>query len=325
MKRSISVRVGHCIICHRDNVELSDEHVIPEAIGGYYHIYSVCKECNPKLGDSVDIHLLKHWVTNVARHAKGLAGKTGKIPNPLTGNGTMEDGSKVRIEEGKDGKIVTHILPEAPVISDDGKSFSFFVDEKDEKLIPKIAQKVRKKLGYEDSQLISKKEIHQIDKPTVQMQMQIDMKNYKIGLLKIAYEFAVDKIPGYYDDSKARLYSNILYDACLDRLDEVTFIGDGLFCSDIKPLEEYIDYNNTDRHILMLLNMQGKLYCMVKLFDKGFCQLICMSDKAYGDDGLMMLAVNDFIKHECKFYNIGELAKEICIQGKTEINGLKKI
>ena len=30
---------GYCIICHQDNQELSDEHVIPEAIGGYYHIY----------------------------------------------------------------------------------------------------------------------------------------------------------------------------------------------------------------------------------------------------------------------------------------------
>ena len=28
---------GYCIICHQDNQELSDEHVIPEAIGGYYH------------------------------------------------------------------------------------------------------------------------------------------------------------------------------------------------------------------------------------------------------------------------------------------------
>lgn len=33
----------HCIICHSDNVEASDEHVIPEALGGVYHIYNVCK------------------------------------------------------------------------------------------------------------------------------------------------------------------------------------------------------------------------------------------------------------------------------------------
>ena len=49
---------GYCIICHQDNQELSDEHVIPEAIGGYYHIYNVCKDCNSKLGDHVDKLLL---------------------------------------------------------------------------------------------------------------------------------------------------------------------------------------------------------------------------------------------------------------------------
>lgn len=29
---------GFCIICRKDEQEISDEHVIPEAIGGYYHI-----------------------------------------------------------------------------------------------------------------------------------------------------------------------------------------------------------------------------------------------------------------------------------------------
>lgn len=325
MKRSLSVKTGHCIICHRDGMELSDEHVIPDAIGGYYHIYNVCKECNSKLGESVDIHLLKHWVTNAARHAKGLAGKTGKIPNPLTGEGTMEDGSKVRVEESRDGKIVPHILPNAPVVSEDAKSFSFCVDEKDRNLIPKIAQKMKKKLDCDDSLLIPSEVMHQIDNPCIQMQVQIDLKNYKIGLLKIAYEFAVDKVSEYYNDSKARLYAEILHDGSIERLDEVGFVGDGLLNNDIKPLEEYIDYNNTDRHILMLLNIQGKLYCLVKLFDKAFCQMICMSDKTYGEEGLVMLAINDFVKHECKFYEINGLAKEICFNGMTKINELKKI
>lgn len=39
-------RIGHCIICHADGVELTDEHVIPDAIGGYIHCHKVCKDCN---------------------------------------------------------------------------------------------------------------------------------------------------------------------------------------------------------------------------------------------------------------------------------------
>ena len=71
---------GYCIICHQDNQELSDEHVIPEAIGGYYHIYNVCKDCNSKLGDHVDKLLLNHWFIKAARDEKGFKGYKGYIP-----------------------------------------------------------------------------------------------------------------------------------------------------------------------------------------------------------------------------------------------------
>lgn len=28
-------KIGHCIICHQDNVPMSDEYVIPKSIGGH--------------------------------------------------------------------------------------------------------------------------------------------------------------------------------------------------------------------------------------------------------------------------------------------------
>lgn len=124
------MKTGHCIICHRDGVDLSDEHVIPDAIGGYYHIYNVCKKCNSNLGDHVDIHLLKQWMIIGARNNKRLVGKTNKLPNPLVGDGIIEDnGTKVRMEEEKTGTIVPHILPKSPDISQDGKSFTIIVDK----------------------------------------------------------------------------------------------------------------------------------------------------------------------------------------------------
>ena len=44
MRKTDMCKKGYCIICHRDNQELSDEHVIPEAIGGCYHIYNANQE-----------------------------------------------------------------------------------------------------------------------------------------------------------------------------------------------------------------------------------------------------------------------------------------
>lgn len=318
---------GHCIICHRDNVELSDEHVIPEAIGGYYHIYNVCKDCNSKLGDHVDNHLLNHWLIKASRHEHKLKGYSNTVPNPLIGDGELPTGEKVRVEEDEDGKLYIHLLPSSPIASSDGHQFSIAVDAKDEKLIPKIQKKVYEKNNIDPKkcQIVTKKEIHQIERPEVHMQFAIDLNSYKFGLLKIAYEFAVDKVSGYYDDPIAKLYSEILYHGDVSRLSEAFLEGDAIVNANIRVFESMIDYSNRSRHILLLINLNGKLYCLVKLFDK-FSQMIRLSDKAYGDEGFVMMAINDFSNHKCTFMNAEELIKatmqdeittfELCEEGK---------
>lgn len=301
---------GYCIICHRDNQELSDEHVIPEAIGGYYHIYNVCKNCNSKLGDHVDKLLLNHWLIKAARHEKSLKGYKGHIPNPLIGEGSLSTGEKVRVEQDDDGKISVRFIPTSPEVSDDGKSFKIQVDAKDEKTIPKIRNKILKRHNIDETkvQIVSDCQVVKIDRPEVRMQFAIDIKSYKIGLLKIAYEFAADKIKGYTDDPIAKIYASILRDGNPDRLDEAFFEGDGMTNANLNILESIIDNSNTDRHILLLANLHEKLYCIVKLFDK-FCQMIRMSDSSYGEDGLVLLAINDFASHKCDFYSPIDLIK----------------
>lgn len=314
------MNTGHCIICHRDAVELSDEHVIPEAIGGYYHIYSVCKECNSHLGDNVDIHLLNHWFIKAARHTKRLAGKTNKVPNPLVGGGVMEDGTKVRLEEDKSGKIVAHILAQSPVFTSDGKTgnISFSIDAKDEKQIDQIVQKVMTRNGIDPTnvKVVKQQKVCQIEHPTITAQASIDLALFKIGLLKIAYEFAVDKVPGYYNDPMARLFSEILQNALTERLGEVNFSGDGFADANRKILATFIDPANTDRHILLLTNLNNKLYCLVKLFDNTISQVIQMSDKAYGEENNFLLAINDFVRHDCRFFNAADLVRA-CIKNET--------
>ena len=132
---------GYCIICRNDNQDLSDEHVIPEAIGGYYHIYCVCKDCNSKLGKNVDKLLMDHWFIKAARYEKGLKGYSGKIPNPLIGEGILSTGEKVRLEQDDKGKMSIRLIPSTIVVSDSEKSFNIRVDIKDEKTILKFKLK----------------------------------------------------------------------------------------------------------------------------------------------------------------------------------------
>lgn len=67
-----------CIICRQPTTSFSDEHVIPDAIGGYYHIYSVCKECNSDMGSLVDSKLTNHKFMEFQRRLYGLKGKPAK-------------------------------------------------------------------------------------------------------------------------------------------------------------------------------------------------------------------------------------------------------
>lgn len=299
---------GYCIICREDNKELSDEHVIPESIGGYYHIYNVCKTCNSKLGDHVDKHLLDHWFIKASRYEKKLKGYTGKIPNPIIGKGELSTGEKVSVEQDDNGIISVKFIPKPPEASDDGKSYKIQVDIEDKNKIPGIVTKILKRRKIDESkvQIVSNTEIVKIDQPEIKMQFLIDTKSYKIGLLKIAYEFAVDNLKEYIEDPISKLYANILHEGNTARIDEAFFEGDAISNANLKILDSFVDSSNTNRHILLLLNVNKKLYCVVKLFDK-FCQMIKMSDNFYEIEGSGILAINDFEKKRCDIYKLTEL------------------
>ena len=75
-----------CIFCKEEKSadQFSDEHVFPETIGGSFHIYTVCKDCNSTLGREVDPKLSEHIFVIPIRYCLGLLGKKGRI-RPLKG------------------------------------------------------------------------------------------------------------------------------------------------------------------------------------------------------------------------------------------------
>ena len=302
---------GHYIICHQDNVELSDEHVIPDSMGGYIHCYDVCKNCNSNMGDHVDNHLLNHFFIQGARHNHQLRGKKNGIPNPLKGDATLKSGEKVRVEE-VDGVIIPHLLPQAPVVSDDNRTVEFVVDKKDENLIPGMQQKMIKKLGLKDGgyKIETKRVVQQIEHPVVEIKSEIDLKKYKIGILKIAYESCVMLCSQYENDILGQKYAEIIHDASIDRLDEVPFYGDGWNDLFEPVLSQLLDYSNKKRHYIVFFGFEGCLYCMVKLFDM-FSQVLKMSDSAYLDELGMVLYINDFEKHQYEVLTMEELADKV--------------
>ncbi|PHS60708.1 HNH endonuclease [Alloalcanivorax xenomutans] len=130
---------NYCIICREETNSFSDEHVIPDALGGYYHIYTVCKDCNSDLGLRVDSKLVNHQFSHFQRYLLGLRGKSGKLPNPFSGihQFAEDEGKKVQLRLGEDGKptpyTITNVSYEESEAGDGGTKVSICIDASDEK------------------------------------------------------------------------------------------------------------------------------------------------------------------------------------------------
>lgn len=285
-------------------MEFSDEHVIPDSIKGYYHIYTVCKTCNSKLGQYVDEPLTNHKFMEFQRNIMRIPGKKGKIPNPFAGVHYFKDEEdiKVRLEENKMGQITPYIFPHIP--SDSlNNSFSIMLDKKDEKDIDKIINRILKRNGIPiESVSFIKNETKSMDK-AIEVKLSIDMHKFKMGLLKIGYEFATDSIKHYFlRDVKARTISNILYNADFDALDQHNlFIGNGIQKEIMMPFENIIDFKD-DFHYLVLTSTKGLgLTCFINLFNTFFIG-IRLSNKEYNIPNSMIIGIND--THEKSFKKV---------------------
>lgn len=207
---------GRCIICHTDNSELSDEHVFPDAIGGGYHIYTVCKKCNSFLGEAVDNPLTDHIIIKLFREDYKLAGKTGKIPSflldsEIQNKDNPEEKMKFYIDENNELKL--KYLPNTKeVIDENGNTkFEVKVDYSDKDKLAKIQEKKierYQKKGF--SANLSKPEIVSQKGMTIQSELKFDLLKYRIGLLKIAYESMCDFFPEYENDIYGLQISDIL-------------------------------------------------------------------------------------------------------------------
>lgn len=113
-------------------------------------------------------------------------------------------------------------------------------------------------------------------------------------------------IPSYLSDINAINISSILSEAEVSRLSEIEFGGNGF--EDIFPqmFGHVIDFSNKKRHYILLLNLNGQLWCFVKLFNV-FCIGIKMSDKPYVEANEKIIAINDFQKQDFDLFTLEEL------------------
>lgn len=302
----------NCIICRKKTNDFSDEHVIPDSLGGYYHIYTVCKQCNSNLGSNVDSDLVNHKFSDFQRYLLGIKGKSGKIPNPFSGTHsfTNNSGQKVQVRLDDDKKAVPYIIPSVNQRENNGivDSINIVVDATDEHKLDGIIKKRAKRIGvpYERI-LVGNKIVQSAPCPEINIPLSIDLHDFKLGLLKIAYEFAVDSIPEYYDDIMAIDISKVLHSANHERSTDFVKIGSGFQHEIMKPFESLLDFES-EKHYLILVNLNENLVCFIKLH-KLFTVGVVLSENGYLDENLIV-GINDIVGKSFKKIDGFELIEQ---------------
>lgn len=303
-----------CIICRKEKEDFSDEHVIPDSINGYYHIYSVCTTCNSYLGEKVDSKLVNHKFIEFQRYELGIKGKSGIKPNPFSGIHTLRDDSeqKVIITIDENGRTMPKLLPKISPIkfNNDVANISFTIDASDLHLKDIITEKILKRNGFNKNSILRFQELREhSERPIIDTNMSIDIKEFRIGLLKIAYEFAVDSIEDYYNDNLAICISQILYKADLKRMEnEIIFFGDGFNKVILEPLSNLIDFENKNHYLILLAVENIGLVCQINLFEC-FSIGIKLSDSSRFLNQEIIIGANDTKNGTFEKLNIDELIK----------------
>jgi len=285
-----------CIICRFEKPQESfnDEHVIPDSLGGYYHIYSVCIDCNSRLGENVDAPLVNNKLSELYRFSQEIAGKSGKIPNPFAGTFTQKDApnKKARLDVGKDGKLEVYHAPEVTWKEDGEKLFlRVSVDSKDESRLDQIVAKALSRKNIPPEAILRGERAVEIDASPFTSQWSMDLVKFKIGLLKIAYEFAIDTIPTYFDDENAKLISDILQHAKYNEALKYVKIGNGLQEEIWSPFKEFLNLESRSHYLALSANDTMGLVCLVKLHDL-FSVGVVLSSKRHLEEGEMYVGIN---------------------------------
>lgn len=120
--------MAKCIFCERqlvsganDGTQPTKEHIIQYALGGSNGLVTldVCKDCNSKLGETVDADFINQEFMGFLRLTHGIAGYSGTVPDVVLGARSLDTNEPGRVRFGSAASVdVTH----EPVVIRDVKA-----------------------------------------------------------------------------------------------------------------------------------------------------------------------------------------------------------
>lgn len=313
--------IGHCIICHQDNVPMSDEHVIPKSIGGCYHVYNVCDDCNKnRFGVHVDPLLVDHPMIQLFRWQKKLKGHYGSYPHPFAKPDGSTDGSKYGVND-KNGTLEPFLYPRIDIERDEKgqlKQLRLEIDIDEADKADGIIKKRLDREGIDLSKIRYNKTVTKEEtSPVLHYRWEMDLHDFNLDLLKMAYEFTCDSIKNYENDPIARHIADILYNYDPKRLDELKMTNHKMDDWIDNVFGDYIDFSSDDRHYLFLICREERAACIVRLFNK-ICTGFVMSESKDVSFWYSRVLINDTTKHEYANFTLKKLIEDI--SGPAEIS-----
>lgn len=193
----ITPMTDFCIICGNpfdDKTVPSKEHIIPEALGNEKLVtYCVCEKCNNELGSNVDSYLTDYILVKMLRKEKLEKDKDLQI---FDSDLTDDKGNKYRIRD--DGP---EIFPKIDVDKQNGHIHMEVASvEEGIKEARRILKKRFKLDNVQIDEIINdperfiRGETQYIVPGTFKQDADIDQARFRLAVIKIAYEYAVEKM-----------------------------------------------------------------------------------------------------------------------------------
>jgi len=302
-----------CVICRLEKSKFNIEHVIPRSINGYYLIKSVCDDCNSKLGSMVDSKLINYPLIKMQRKLLNIKGHSGKTPNFFENTFmlTNHPKQKFRVEKNEYGEFDTRLIPQPQIIEDENNPHVLtLIDEKDLYRKDEIIDKFLKRNNLKRSETRLEKISEFNSQEVITEELVFDESKEWIGLLKIAYEFAVDTIPQYFNDELAIKISKILHTGNTELMAKELKFGMNLLGEIIfKILSKFINFEHSNHYLLLFQHEQDGLICFIKLFNSNIFGVI-LSDYTNYLTSEAILGINDSIKKTFEKLTYEELVEK---------------
>jgi len=217
-----------CFSCC-NNKRLSEEHVIPQALGGKLSAWIYCVDCNSQFGAEIDSELIKNiQFFGTALDIKRVRGKNQPYDVALAKNGT-----KLTF----DGREFKRKKPIVKIEKDGDKIKYVDVTARSEGELRKICSNIKKKYDLSD-EIKSFEEKHPGPTDTV-TEYEFDNEQIRRCVAKIAYSLLCVKLPS--DQVLSNAFDevrNYIRFGAKNHLSSANYVNTGFMTDGIRPLHK---------------------------------------------------------------------------------------